>query len=290
MTTSSFESGIFDPLTGGEDRNSRRPADGASTPGAGGSMDVHARAWRDALLNNYFDGRLSRERLRSAMRADPRLAVDFERMEAVLSEMNLRERAVGGPDVSQAVLDRVHEVRPYVDAPIRRQVSSARIAAVGAVLCGITLVVTLNQVRVVTAPSPRVDDEPRHVSEAAPVQGSVRAATPKPAYRTAGLENASKYDAVQTGLGRPAIPTEALDHSAVLSLVGGYTGDDTRFSPIVVMPVSRLGERDRFEWTSFFGYPMLVRVPTDGMAPASAKASLGKDHSGEGPGRSPAPR
>lgn len=287
MTTSSFESGIFDPLTGGEDKNARRPA---GAPGAGGLKGERAQAQRDALLNDYFDGRVSRERLRSAMRADPRLAVDFERMEAVLSEMNLRERAVGGPDVSQAVLDRVHEVRPYVDAPIRRQVSSARIAVVGAVLCGITLVVTLNQVRVVTAPSARVDDEPRHVSEASPVQGSVRAAAPKAVYRTAGLENASRYDAVQTDLGRPAIPTEALDHSAVLSLAGGHTGDDTRYSPIVVTPVSRLGERDRFEWTSFFGYPMLVRVPTDGVAPASAKASPGKDDSGEGSGRSPAPR
>lgn len=256
MTTSSFESGIFDPLTSGQGQRSRRRSDERSrTP------NTDAQARRDVILNAYFDHdkSVSREKLRAAMRADPRLAVDFEHTEAVLSEMNLRERPVAAPDLSEAILARVDELQPYVASPIRRQVSSARIAAVGAVLCGITLVVVLNQVQLRVPAARVVDDEPRTVSEAVAPRTPNMASAPKPVARTASLDGASKYETDRLDMAPGGFPSAALDHRGVLGVTGGHTSGPGTYSDALSRKAdARPAHPDALEWTSFLGYPVLV--------------------------------
>lgn len=280
MTTSSFESGIFDPVSGEGQGPRRRPGKSKGTPDSGGADGTDAQAKRDKILNAYFDGEstISRERLRSAMRADPRLAVDFERTEAVLSEMNLSERPVGGPDVSQAVLARVDELLPYVETPIRRQVSSARVAAVGAILCGITLVVVLNQVRVSTMPTAQVaDSEPKAATP-------VPTATP-PIARTASLKTkkqqplglgsaAHRYDPSPTAILSNRVPSAAGEElmgvkEPAFSLRGGGSSSDAEFISLhssnasFLRPVSPPSPpaADQYWSQRFFGQSIIFANP-----------------------------
>lgn len=280
MTTSSFESGIFDPLTSGEGQRSRHRPDERSRP-----PNADAQERRDAILNAYFDHdkSVSRERLRSTMRADPRLAVDFERTEAVLSEMNLRERPVAVPDLSEAVLARVDELQPYVAAPVRRQVSSARIAAVGAVLSGITLVVVLNQVQLRVPAARMVDDEPRIVS-AVPTPRTVSAVAnaAKPVARTAGLDDASKFLSDRWDMGQGDLPTAALDHRAALAVRGGHDSGPGVYSASLSRNPEAVGTRsESLQWTSFLGYPVLV--PRAMMIPEPARAGKVGDSAADAP-------
>lgn len=285
MTTSSFESGIFDPLTNGEGTNLGRRGGASNSPGKGGGRDADAQARRDEILNAYFDsgGTVAREKLRSAMRVDPRLAVDFERTEAVLSEMNLNERPVGGPDVSQAVLARVDELCPYVEAPIRRQVSSARIAGVGAVLCGITLVVVLNQVRVATVPAASTAEaEPRAVAapRTAVAKGREGGAGASRVPVT-GLGGASEQydDGLRFTMTASELPSAAVRANRDPEVVGGggvgegeYSSDLARHSR--GKAASDVKEVGRYWRRVFFGYP--VFLPTAG-------PNVDRDHAGSLP-------
>lgn len=281
--TSSFESGIFDPVKDGEGKapNGR----GGTRPNAS-AMSRDAQARRDKVLNSYFDqdGTVSRERLRNAMRADPRLAVDFERTEAVLSEMNLGERPVAAPDVSQSVLARVDELRPYVSAPIRRQVSSARIAVVGALLCGITLVVVLNQVRLAPMARPVVDNEPRTIAmpnvspdlSVRPMSVPMTTLTTSSLVRSATSADASKYDQGLNWIPASDTPTAALGLDVRLQFHGGHDSKDSVFSLALSPHGKSVTREEPLKLANVLGIPMFlpVRSMADDAQPSKADARI----------------
>jgi hypothetical protein len=147
MTTSSFESGVYDPLTGerlmGDSVGPLKDARPSNAEkGSHKSEPRRAPHGNDRVLQAYFDKdpRLNAAALREAIRQTPALAEDIARTQRVLNELNRPART---PDLSKAILDAVDHKRSFVTSRTRLRISAARLAIAASVLAGVAIVVML---------------------------------------------------------------------------------------------------------------------------------------------------
>lgn len=115
------------------------------------------RAAAERVANGILDARAAgatltaREMLRNAVAKDPMV---LEVMHELEEAVHLVRSPVSGPDMSKAVLDRVHETKPFLTRRTRRKISAARMVLACSVLAGLSAIAILQRLEPGTPTGP----------------------------------------------------------------------------------------------------------------------------------------